>query len=125
MVTRLKFCKADFLAIALVALLAAASLAVTWRQALPEGSGVLQVYQNGEWVREASLQSDETFVISGEYSNTVEIFGGRAAIVASDCPGTDCVHSGWIAQPGRSIVCLPNRVELRITGQPEVDFTVR
>ena len=55
---------------------------------------------------------------------TVVIRDGRAAILESDCPGGDCIHSGWISQPGRSIVCLPNRVELRIAGQGDVDFVV-
>ncbi|MBQ8917117.1 MAG: NusG domain II-containing protein, partial [Oscillospiraceae bacterium] len=48
----------------------------------------------------------------------------RACIAQSTCPGEDCVHSGWISSPGRSVVCLPNRVEIRITGSSEVDFVV-
>ena len=47
------------------------------------------------------------------------------AITGSDCPGEDCVHSGWIKASGRSIVCLPNKVEIRIVGQSDdVDFVV-
>ena len=123
--SRLKFRKGDLLAIALVVLLAAGAFAVTWRQAAGEGTGVLQVYRDGALVKEADLSVDQQFDISGDYTNTVSIAEGRASITFSDCPGSDCVHSGWIDAPGRSIVCLPNRVELRITGQSEVDFTVR
>jgi len=45
-------------------------------------------------------------------------------IAESTCPGNDCVHSGKIHSAGRSIVCLPNRVEIRITGESDVDYVV-
>lgn len=79
----------------------------------------LEIYQDGALLRRVSLLEDQTFVIQGAYQNRVEIQGGRVAIVASDCPGEDCVHSGWCSTPGQSIVCLPNRVELRILGTPQ------
>lgn len=79
----------------------------------------LEIYQDGELLRRVSLLEDQTFVIQGAYQNRVEIQGGRVAIVESDCPGEDCVHSGWQSTPGQSIVCLPNRVELRILGTPQ------
>ena len=83
------------------------------------------IYQDGSLIRELSLGTDTEVVIEGDYKNVVTIKDGKAAITRSDCPGTDCVHSGWIHEAGRSIVCLPNRVELRIEGVSEVDFVVR
>ena len=65
------------------------------------------------------------FVVEGDYTNVISVEDGKAAIIESDCPGADCVHSGWIHEPGRSIVCLPNRVEIRMEGASEVDFVVR
>ena len=79
---------------------------------------------NGKYAIQA-LDSDTEVVIEGEYENVVTVKDGKVAITKSDCPGTDCVHSGWIHESGRSIVCLPNRVELRIEGASEVDFVVR
>ena len=86
---------------------------------------MLSVYQEGALIKEFSLDSDVEFVIEGDYKNVITIKDGKVAITESDCPGTDCVHSGWIHEAGRSIVCLPNRVELRIEGTSEVDFVVR
>ena len=83
------------------------------------------IYQEGKLIQELSLDHDTEFVIEGDYENVVTVKDGKAAITKSDCPGTDCVHSGWIHEAGRSIVCLPNRVELRIEGASEVDFVVR
>ena len=37
----------------------------------------------------------------------------------------DCVGCGWSNATGRSIVCLPNGLEIRIvSGQSDVDFVV-
>ena len=121
---RLKFRKGDVLALLLVALLALGTGAAYTCMGNREEAKRVQVWHEGQLVREISLQSEETFRVEGDYISTVTVSGGRAAITASDCPGADCVHSGWIALPGRSVVCLPNRVEIRITGEAEVDFVV-
>ena len=85
------------------------------------------IYQNGEKVQELPLYQETAFSIKNRYTNKIVVKGNKAAIVESDCPGEDCVHSGWISGKGRSLVCLPNRVEIRIEGEAdsEVDFIVR
>lgn len=118
------FRKGDFAAIALVAILAIAVFAAYLPGRKTSENAVVQIYHDGALVREASLDTDEQIEISGEYVNVIAIRGGSAFIEKSDCPGMDCVHSGKISSPGRSIVCLPNRVEIRITGESEVDFVV-
>ena len=122
---KLDFCKADFLAVGIVAVIAILVSVTFWTRVGSEEGGMVSVYRNGTLVKEISLNSDTEFVIEGEYENVVTIKDGKAGITKSDCPGTDCVHSGWIHEAGRSIVCLPNRVELRIEGTSEVDFVVR
>ena len=122
---RFSFRKGDLFAVALVVLLALA-VAVVY---LPDSSAgenhLVQIFQNGILIRELPLQTDAQFTLSGEYNNTIVVHGGRVCIETSDCPGGDCVHSGWIAHAGRSIVCLPNRVEIRVSGRADVDFVVR
>ena len=122
---KLQFCKSDFFAIGMVAVAAILVSVIFWTSVGAEEGSMLSVYQEGALIKEFSLDSDVEFVIEGDYKNVVSIQNGKAAITESDCPGTDCVHSGWIHEAGRSIVCLPNRVELRIEGASEVDFVVR
>lgn len=124
---RLSFRKGDWLAIGIVA-----ALALTVALLFVPGNGknqeaVIQVYQNNVLVKECPLEIEEIFTITGDYNNTIVISEGKAAIAESDCPGADCVHSGAIGTVGRSIVCLPNKVEIRVAGQTEaeVDFVVR
>ena len=122
---KLTFCKADLLAIALVAVIAILVSVVFWTSVSSEEGSTLVVYQEGEMIRELPLNVDAEFLVEGSYTNKVVVKDGKAFIEESDCPGTDCVHSGAIREAGRSIVCLPNRVELRIEGASEVDFVVR
>ncbi len=41
--------------------------------------------------------------------------GGRIAVTQSDCPGGDCMQTGW-QDGGRPIVCLPHRLVIQFTG---------
>ena len=94
----------------------------------PRGEDVaseVQVYLDGKLVYAYPLYEDRTITLTGAYTNEIEIKDASVRILKSDCPGEDCVHTGWISSAGRSIVCLPNRAEIRITGQPDVDFVVR
>ena len=108
----------------LLILLAAAVFALF----LPSRNGdaaVVEIYRNGERLRAFPLNVDRQFTVEGDYTNVVTISGGKVAITESSCPGGDCVSCGWVSSAGRSIVCLPNGVEIRIVGvQSEVDFVV-
>lgn len=121
---QLSFRKGDWIAIGLVLVLALGVGALFLPEHPSSQEAVVQIYQNGALLRELPLSTQETIEISGDYHNTIVLKDGRAAITQSDCPGGDCVHSGWISQPGRSIVCLPNGLELRIVGKAAVDFVV-
>jgi len=123
---KLHFQKGDILAILLVAGIALGT-GLIFRTAAGEKSGqaMVLVWMDGELIKEVPLHKDQTFEITGKYRNVAAIRDGKVAILESDCPGGDCVHSGWIDGTGRSIICLPNRVEIRIVGtEDEVDFVV-
>lgn len=120
----LRFRKGDVLAIAMVLILAVL-VAVSYLPKENAGPVTAEVYREGELVKTISLETDTRFEIVGKYTNVITVSDGQIAITDSDCPGEDCVHSGAIKATGRSIVCLPNEVEVRIvSGQSDVDFVV-
>ena len=116
----------DGVAVAAVLLLAAGLALWLMMPAASSGPIHVEVYQNGNLIRRCPLDEPQSFVVEGAFSNTVTIQGGRVAIERSTCPGADCVHSGWISQAGRAIVCLPNRTEIRLVGTEggEIDLVV-
>lgn len=120
----LRFRKGDVLAIVAVAVLAVI-VAVSF---LPSGDAEnvqAQIYQNGELIETLSLEEEKSLEVTGKYTNIITVQNGAISISSSDCPGEDCVHSGAIRSTGRSIVCLPNEVEVRVVNaQSDVDFVV-
>lgn len=114
--TGLKPRKGDLLAALLVLALAAGLSVFLGLQARGVQHTYVEIYHNGALVRELSLDTDQTFDLSGDYVNTVTVENGRIAITASTCPGSDCVHSGWADRAGQAIICLPNRIEVRLIG---------
>ena len=120
----LRFRKGDWLAIGMVAILAVAVL-LCFLPGANSPAAQAQIYQGGQLVKTVSLLENQTFCIAGQYTNQITVADGAIAFSASDCPGQDCVHSGSINRTGRSLVCLPNGVEIRVISQEsDVDFVV-
>lgn len=55
--------------------------------------------------------------------SSYEVSGGRIRMKHSPCPNQTCVRMGKIDRPGDMIVCVPNRVVIRIvkTGDADLD----
>ena len=118
----LHFRKGDLLAAGFVLLLVLIS-ALLLPRLTADSSRFAQIYQDGALVREVPLDVEQTFQIRGSYTNTVTVQDGKIAVTHSDCPTNDCVHMGWL-RDGGAIVCLPNRVEIRLTGDSDVDVVI-
>ncbi len=56
-------------------------------------------------------------VTSGDHSNTVEIRDGAVRVTEASCKNHVCVDHAPITRAGESIICLPNRVVIRIDGE--------
>ncbi len=61
-------------------------------------------------------------VIDGRTANVLVISDGEADMIKADCPDRLCVHQKAISKNNESIVCLPNRVVVRVTGGTESEF---
>jgi len=121
-----KWKKGDAAAVAAVILLAAGIIAGFAFAGRGSRTVTAVIYQNGKKIREVSLSEDRTFEIGGTWHNTVTVRDGKISVSDTDCPGSDCMHSGWKSRAGESIVCLPNKVEIRLQGaensEDSVDF---
>ena len=124
---KLTFCKGDAVVIFVCIMLAVLIGVLFVRTTGTDKGETVAIYQDGNKIQEISLHENTEILIENSYTNKLVVKDEKVAIVESDCPGMDCVHSGWIDGKGRSLVCLPNRVEIRIEGEmeAEVDFIVR
>lgn len=86
-----------------------------WRSESP-GQEVLISAGGRLWAR-APLAAPARYEVPGPRGLTVvAIQEGRVRILSSPCPEQRCIHSGSISRRGALLVCVPNRVVVRLTG---------
>ncbi len=83
----------------------------------------VEVQVDGVTVVTLPLDTDTTYVIDGAGGghNTLVIADGRATVTEATCPDGVCVRHRAIDRAGQSIICLPNKVVVRVVGEPIVD----
>lgn len=81
----------------------------------------VRVVHDGRLVAAYPLDQDRSFYVSCRRPDDVriEIKAGRVRVAESDCPRGLCLRQGWISTPGRSIVCVPNRLVVEVRGKAQ------
>ncbi len=110
----------DVVLVVLILVAAAASMLYVSRATAGEKGSLAVIEVNGKEVRRVTLGSGQparTITVKGwNGPSTFEIKEGRVRMVKSACRDKICIGVGWIDTAGRSIICLPNRVVIRVTG---------
>ena len=87
----------------------------------PAEAAAVEVWSEGKLVMTLSLTEDCTHTIQTEKGiNVVTVSGGKVAVTQADCPDKYCMARGFCSG-GTQIVCLPNRLVLKFTGENPVD----
>ena len=80
----------------------------------------VKVLTAGDLYGTYSLDQDQTVTVRrGSHVNEFEIKDGAVRMVHADCRNHDCIQQGTITKTGETIVCLPNKVVLEVTGGEE------
>lgn len=67
-------------------------------------------------------KNSQTLAIESKFGyNKIVIANGRVYVCESDCPDTLEIKAGAIQKAGQMLVCLPNRLVVRIEGRRDVD----
>jgi hypothetical protein len=83
----------------------------------PRDKAVYAEVTSGGVTTRYPLDADTSVTLTGEgYTLTLEIADGSARIAQSDCPDRVCVNTGYVSRPGQSIICVPARISVRLTG---------
>lgn len=109
----------DGLVVLAVVLLALGSALLFWQRGGGEElTAVISIEgETAETVKLSRLSGEEERSLEANgYTLTLRLSPEGAQVLTSDCPTQDCVHTGEITRPGQSIVCLPARVSVQLTG---------
>ena len=76
----------------------------------------VEINVNGELFGSYSLLIDTVVPVETEYGyNLIEIKDGKVFVNDADCPDKLCVNRGKISENGQQVVCLPNRLTVKIS----------
>ena len=64
---------------------------------------------------------DEIKIESNEGYNVIKIHDHGVEIDEASCPDKVCVHEVFITKPSESIVCLPNKVHIKIVSNQDYE----
>ena len=109
----------DVIVVLAVIALAALSAMTVWRGGTETGALTAVVTADGTEVERIPLaQAGETrrTVEGGGYTLEICLTDTEVWVEHSDCPTQDCVRTGTISRSGQSIVCLPARIIIQLTG---------
>ena len=84
---------------------------------LRQSGGTVVVEQEGRETARYPLGENRSVRIESTYGyNVLIIENGLVWLSEADCPNLLCVRTGAVQYAGQSIVCLPHRLSVRITG---------
>lgn len=105
----------DVVVIVLVLTLLAAAL---YMILAPTQGRSAEIYVDGTLVATVRLDHQERIDLNGL---TVVVEEGSIHVEDADCPDKICERMGKISKAGETIICLPNRVVIKILGKGEVE----
>lgn len=115
---------ADKTLIAVLTLLALAGIGVPlWSQSSATAIPQAVITADGQVVKTVKLDGHHEMIpiTSSTGYDLVEVSGKQVRIVEADCPDKLCVNQGWISRSPQQIVCLPNRVVVKIINGKAMD----
>ena len=114
------FTKGDKVIVALVLVIAAVTY-IAFAAFIADGrADSVQIFVDGALYASYNLneiKGEKTVEISSKYgTNTLLITSDGARMTESSCPDKTDVRCGEITKPGQVIICAPNRVLVRLSG---------
>lgn len=107
--------KKDFILIFVVLIVIVSTFGINYFVNTKSGENI-EIYVDNKLYKTYSIDDEEKLKIESEDGyNIVKIHDHGVEIIEASCPDKVCVNSGFITKPSESIVCLPNKVHIKIT----------
>ena len=106
--------KKDFILIFIILLIVVVSFGINHFTNAKSGKQI-EIYVDNELYKTYDIDDEDKIKIESEEGyNVVKIHNHGAQITEASCPDKVCIHEGFITKPSESIVCLPNKVHIKI-----------
>ena len=82
----------------------------------------VKIMVDGEIYKETSLSKDQVIMVDNTYGvNVVSIESGEVRVTEADCRDHICVNHNAISKNNETIVCLPHKMVVEISGAEDND----
>lgn len=90
-----------------------------------EDGSMAEVYYEDEKVLTIDLNIDSEYTVDGELGNVVlEVKDKKIRVKEENSPLNICSKEGFIGDSSRTLICLPNKIIVKIVGESEIDGVV-
>ncbi|MFR9070710.1 NusG domain II-containing protein [Paraclostridium tenue] len=116
--------KNDFFLILLVLVVIVAALAFNYFKQSNEGDKIV-IYVDNKVYKEIPINKKEELTIKTENGyNKIKVHDGGVEVSEASCPDDICVKTGFIKKSNQSIVCIPNKVSIKIVSNEKNDIDI-
>ena len=113
--------KKDFILIFIILIVIAVTFGINQLINAKDGEKI-EIYVDNKLYKTYDIDDeDEIKIESNEGYNVVKIHDHGVKIDEASCPDKVCVHEGFITKPSESIVCLPNKVHIKIVSNQDYE----
>lgn len=89
-----------------------------------EGS-IAEVYYKDKLVLTVDLKKDEEYTVIGDLGDVVlEVKNQMIRVKSENSPKNICSKEGYIKDSSRTLICLPNKIIIKIIGENDIDGVV-
>lgn len=113
--------KKDFILIFIILIVIAVTFGINQLINAKDGEKI-EIYVDNKLYKTYDIDDeDEIKIESNEGYNVIKIHDHGVEIDEASCPDKVCVHEGFITKPSESIVCLPNKVHIKIVSNQDYE----
>ncbi len=81
-----------------------------------------KVFISGKLVKIIPLNKNSAYIFHGKLGKfIVQVKEGKIGVFETNCPEKICKKMGFINKKGSEIICIPNRIMIKITGESRID----
>ena len=111
--------KADIVLIAILVVVAFISYIVIYNLISKQGN-VVEVYSDSKLIKKVPLDTDTEFEVKiDNHINVVRVEKGFVSMLDADCPDKLCEKQGKIHNNGETIICLPNKIVIKVNTEKQ------
>ena len=90
-----------------------------------EKGSMAEVYYEDKKILTIDLSIDDEYTVDGELGDVViEVKDNKVRVKSENSPRNICSKEGFIGDSSRTLICLPNKIIIKIIGESEIDGVV-